>query len=73
MIVKRVTGVHLSHHPEAGDNSWLVEWTTATNTGKTHDLRATACTEASARQLARNLVEMRVDGLSIEDVYSQAV
>jgi hypothetical protein len=73
VIVKRVTRVHLSYHPEAGDNPWLVEWTTANHLGKAEHLKATSCTEASARRLAGNLVDMHVDGLTEKDVYRESI
>lgn len=83
MLAKRVTRVTLAQTTEAtpGDHTylagtpmWLVEWTlTYRPTGKTETLRQSHYTESAARQHAGNLVEMRVEGLSVEDVYSESV
>lgn len=58
-----------THH--FGHALWLVGGTLTLHAGKTEHLRHTLYTEQSARQLVRNLIEQRVDGMSVDEVFTE--
>jgi hypothetical protein len=78
MIVKRVTRVTLSRTTEhtadgltsfGGTDLWTVRWTTVQSAGKLEDLVQSHYTEKAARRHIVGLLESRVDGLTVDEVY----
>jgi hypothetical protein len=80
MIVKRITQVTLTrttertpgdHTTYPGTELFRVVYTLTSNLGKVETLRQSHYTEAAARQHVANLVEQRVEGLTVAAVYSE--
>lgn len=82
MLTKRIIRVSLTRtfEPPLADEKydgtewWCVKWAATTRSpSKTQELRHSHYTEQAARRHVSNLLELRVDGLSVEDVYSECV
>lgn len=79
MLAKRITRVTLTRTVEddggltshAGTELWRVEWDRIVAAGRTDTSRASHYTEKAARRHVANLLGLRVDGLTVADVYSE--
>jgi hypothetical protein len=82
MITRRITRVALTrtteptpgdHTHHSGTDMWRVEWTRTLSGGKTDTQHHSHYTEIAARRHVANLLEQRVDGLDVADVYRESV
>ena len=81
VIVKRVARVALTRTTEPTRNDltsypdtelWRVEWTEMRN-DKANELRQSHYTEAAARKHIGGLLSMRIDGMSMDSVYTERI
>ncbi|WP_284235716.1 hypothetical protein [Mycobacterium antarcticum] len=80
MIVRRVVQVTLTRTTEQtrtnntsfpGTELWRVDWTERQGSKDDDHLTMSHYTEAAARQHVSGLLDQRVDGLSISEVYTE--